>query len=106
MPDDEHGHVSGGNTVSGVYRSGLYHGIEATRCQAERNFSALAHPIGDLRSTMLASKVERMMFIRLDRHLIDKVRELNAAVAQAQATVAQECTEIRDGAGREIEHVG
>ena len=39
-------------------------------CQAERNFSALAHIIGDLRSNMLASKVDRMMFIRLSRHLV------------------------------------
>ena len=39
-------------------------------CQAERNFSALAHLIGDLRSNMLASKVERMMFIRLNKHLV------------------------------------
>ena len=61
----------------------LYHGIEATSCQAERNFSALVHLIGDLRSRILASKVERMMFIRLKRHLIDEVRELDAAVAQA-----------------------
>ena len=35
-------------------------------CQAVRNFSALAHLIGDLRSNVLASKVERMMFIRLN----------------------------------------
>ena len=54
----------------------LYHRIEATSCQAER-------------SRMLASKVERMMFIRLNRHLIDEVRELDAAVAQARARVAK-----------------
>ena len=36
----------------------LYHGVEATSCQAERNFSALAHLIGDLCSNKLASKVE------------------------------------------------
>ena len=34
----------------------LYHGIEATNCQAERVFSELAHLIGDLRSRMPASK--------------------------------------------------
>ena len=34
-------------------------------CQAERNFSALAHLIGGLRSNMVASKVERMMFLSL-----------------------------------------
>ena len=67
----------------------LYHGVKATNCQAERNFSALAHLIGDLRSRMLASKVERMMFIRLNRHLIDEVRELDVAVAQALARVAK-----------------
>ncbi|CAN0245727.1 unnamed protein product [Ascophyllum nodosum] len=67
----------------------LYHGIETTSCQAERKFLALAHLIGDLRSRMLASKVERMIFIRLNRHLIDEVRELGAAVAQAQARVAK-----------------
>ncbi|CAN0396167.1 unnamed protein product, partial [Hapterophycus canaliculatus] len=48
----------------------LYHGVEATSCQAERNFSALAHLIGQLRTNMLASKVERMLFVRLNRHVI------------------------------------
>ena len=38
-------------------------------CQAERIFSTLAHLIGDLRSNMLPSKAERMMFIQLNRHL-------------------------------------
>ena len=37
---------------------------------------------------MLASKVERKEFIRLNRHLIGEVRELDAAVAQARARVA------------------
>ena len=54
----------------------VYRGIEATTCQAEQIFSALAHLIGDLRSRILASKVERMVFIRLNRRLIGKVREL------------------------------
>ena len=71
-----------------VFIARLYHRIEATSCQVERNFSALAHLIGDLRNRMLASKVERMMFIRLKRYLIDEVRELDAAVAQARARVA------------------
>ena len=58
-------------------------------CHAERNFSALAHIIGDLRSNMLARKVERMMFIRLNRHLVDEVHEMDAANAQARARVAK-----------------
>ena len=57
-------------------------------CQAERSFSALAHLIDDLRSNMLASKVEHMMFIRLNRHLVDEVHELDAANAQTRATVS------------------
>ena len=36
--------------------------------QADRNLSALAHLIGDLRSNMLASKVERMIIIRLNSY--------------------------------------
>ena len=67
----------------------LYLGIETTSCQSERNFSALAHLIGDLRRNMLAYKVERMMFIRLNRHLVDEVRALDAAVEQARARVAR-----------------
>ena len=38
---------------------------------------------------MLASKVERMMFIRLNRHLVNEVHELDAANAQARARVAK-----------------
>ena len=39
-------------------------------CRANRNFSALGHLIGDLLSNMLASKLERMVFIRLNMHLV------------------------------------
>ena len=37
---------------------------------------------------MLASKVERMMFIRLNRHLVDEVHELDAA-KKARVRVAK-----------------
>ena len=67
----------------------LYHGVEATSCQAERNILAIANLIGDLRSNMLASKVERMMFIRLNKHMVDEVRNLDAAKAKAKARVAK-----------------
>ena len=53
----------------GTGTSGMITHIQ-NNCQAERNFSALAHLIGNLRSNMIASKVERMMFIRLNRHLV------------------------------------
>ena len=51
----------------GTATSGMATHIQ-NNCQAQPNFSALAHLIGDLRSNMLTSKVERMMFIRLNRH--------------------------------------
>ena len=38
---------------------------------------------------MPASKVERMMFIRPNRHLVDDVHELDAANAQARVRVAK-----------------
>ena len=63
--------------------------IEATTCQVKRYFSALAHLIDDRRSWMLASKVEGMMFIWLNRNLISEVRELDAAVTYARARVAK-----------------
>ena len=67
----------------------LYHGVEVTICKAEHNFSALANLIGDLRSNMLASKAERMMFILLNKHMVDEVRDLDAAKAKAKARVAK-----------------
>ena len=48
----------------GTATSGMTTHIQNS-CQAERNFSALTHLIGDLHSNMLASKVERMMFCLL-----------------------------------------
>ena len=38
---------------------------------------------------MLAYKVKRMMSIRLNRHLVDEVRSLDAVVEQARARVAR-----------------
>ena len=38
---------------------------------------------------MLASKVERMKFIRLNRHMVKEVRELDAANALVRARVAK-----------------
>ena len=52
----------------------LYHGIESTSSQSERNFSALGFLIGSLRNSMLPAKVERMMFLRLNRLYIPEVK--------------------------------
>ena len=48
----------------------LFHAVDATSCQAERNFSPLAHLIGDLRSNILPAKVEWMVFVRLNKQFI------------------------------------
>jgi hypothetical protein len=85
----------------------LYHGIESTSCQAERNFSALSLLIGNLRTTMAPYKVERFMFIRLNQHLIPEIQKL-AAVTNAQRARAIDCAkktaEVQEAvAGTEME---
>lgn len=70
----------------------LYHGIESTSCQAERNFSDLAFLIGNLRSSMLPGKVERMMFLRLNRLFIPDIKALDDAI-QANKAAAARCQE-------------
>ena len=65
--------------------TGRYVLIMATSCQAERNVSVLTHLFGYLRSNVIVSKEENIMFIRLTSHLMDEVRELDAAVEQARA---------------------
>ena len=63
----------------------LFHGIEATSCEAERNVSALTHLVSYLRSNILASREENITFIGVNSHLMDEVRELDAAVETARA---------------------
>ena len=48
----------------------------------ERNFSALAHLIGDLHSSILPVKDEYILFVRLNKQFIEEVKELDAAVKQ------------------------
>ena len=88
MPHDEHGHVSGGNAVSGVYRSVVLWD-RSNQLSGRAEFFSARLPYGDLRSRMLTIKVERMMFIRLNRHFIDEARTLDATVAQARSRVAK-----------------
>ena len=70
----------------------LYHGIESTSCQAERNFSALSNLIGTLRSSMLPFKVEQMMFLRLNKLFVKEVEALHDAV-EANKAAAARCKE-------------
>ena len=48
----------------------VYEGIDTTSCQAERNFSALKQILSDMRAGTLAYKTEKMLLLRLHRHLI------------------------------------
>ena len=48
----------------------LYLGVDATSCQAERNFSALKLIVSDLRAKSSPGKVEKTIFLRLNKHLI------------------------------------
>ena len=52
----------------------LHHGVESTSCQSEKTFSALGFLIGNLRSSIMPSKVERMMFLRLNRLYIPEAK--------------------------------
>ena len=47
-----------------------YAGIDTTSCQAERTFSALKQVLSDMRAGTLAHKTEKMLLLRLNRHLI------------------------------------
>ena len=91
--------------------AGLFHAIDGTSCQAERNFSSLAHLLGDLPSNsnnILPANVERMMFARLNKQFIEEVIELDAAVKLEQARAAKSAAapvagqQSRGGAGVDI----
>ena len=48
----------------------LYHGVVATSCQSERNFSALSFLIAHLRSSIAPFKAEQIMFLHLNQDYI------------------------------------
>ena len=48
----------------------LYAGLDTTSCQAERNFFAPKQVLSDMRAGTLAHKTEKMLLLRLNRHLI------------------------------------
>ena len=67
----------------------LYNGIESTSCQAEMNFSALSFRIGSLRSSFSPGKVERLMFLRLNRLFIPEAKALHDAIEATKAEAAR-----------------
>ena len=78
----------------------LYHGVEATSCQAERNNSTLALLIGNMRSSMGAFKVEQMMFLRLNQRCIPEIAAYNRVIDRQKARRNQ-CREDTDEAQNE-----
>ena len=67
----------------------LYHGVEATSCQAERNFYSLPVLIGTLRASMSPFKVEQMMFPKLNQGCVPEVQTYNAVIAAHQERRSQ-----------------
>jgi hAT family C-terminal dimerisation region len=62
--------------------------IDATSCEAERNFSSLGLMLGSLRTSMSPPKVEMMMFLRLNRHMIKELARVRAMKEKRQAAQA------------------
>ena len=53
----------------------LFAGMDTTSCEAERNFSALALVVSDLRASMSPRRVEQTLFLRLNKYLIPGVEK-------------------------------
>ena len=68
---------SGVHATNGGRRIRQVHGEDnATSCQAERNFSALKLIVSDLRAKSSPGKVEKTIFLRLNKHLIYGLRKV------------------------------
>ena len=64
----------------------LYLGIDTTSCQAERNnFSALSAVVSQLRTSLGTDKIETMMLLKLNSHLIPGLAKVLQDVAALKA---------------------
>ena len=61
-----------------------YVSMEATSCEAERNFSALSQLMDDKRCTLLPATVEKCMLLRLNRSLLPGFAKLSALQERRQ----------------------
>ena len=68
----------------------VFAGIDTTSCEAERNFSSLKLVVSDLRASLEVEKIEKILFLRLNRHPIPGLGK----VVRELETVKEE----RDGA--------
>jgi hypothetical protein len=62
--------------------------VDATSCQPERNFSTLGHVVSDLRSSTASWKVDMLLFLRMNRHMIPEVAALQQAQQQRKSQAA------------------
>ena len=65
------------------------HGVEATSCQAERNYSSLSFLIGTLRASMSPFEVEQIMLLKLNQGCLPEVQKYNAVIAAQQERRSQ-----------------
>ena len=65
------------------------HGVEATSCQAERNFSSLSVLIGTLRASVSPFKVEQMIFLKLNQVCLPEFQKYKAVIAAQQERRSQ-----------------
>jgi hypothetical protein len=68
--------------------------VDATSCEAKRVFSCLALALDQLRCSLAPSKVEKMMFLRLNKLLIPEIRDLHASKAARAAQQTSNATDV------------
>ncbi|CAN0435169.1 unnamed protein product [Phaeothamnion confervicola] len=74
----------------------LYHSIEGTSCQAERNFSALASMLSDLRSRLTPFAVCMLLRLNCNRVTgVDLLAEAGEAKAATRARVTKQVAEAQ-----------
>ena len=66
----------------------LYHGVEATSCQAERNFSSRSFLIGPLRASISPFKVEQMMFLKLNSDAYQRFKSTTPSLLRSKKDAA------------------
>jgi hypothetical protein len=71
-----------------------YLSVDATSCEAERVFSCLALTLDQLRCSLAPSKVEKMMFLRLNKRWIPEFKDLHAKKAARAAQQASNATDV------------
>ena len=67
----------------------IYHGVEATSCQAERNFSSLSVLISISRASINAFKVEeQIMFLKLNQGCLPEVQSTTRPLRRSKKDAA------------------